>query len=1000
MKHFFKRFALLATVVLTSVMVVACNKTTAAPTAAPTTVAPTTAATPTTAKQDLSVLNGFTASVEGIYTVSADTATELHFTYNKGEEAGAYLKKAVSGLAGFNNLEITVKEAGNFKVELYAGDDSISVSIQSSTTGAIVNWNLRNDQDVLAKVTEIRIYAGPDKIAVTGELHFTQLSFTTVLAGEGGEYIMNKGDSTIPTTTVDYTGEDTVDMLDKFQENDAGTYAFTYNEDGSVDIDVTTAGYPWGYFYNQYSAIPATFTLMTLTLKGKAGTSILIKPDDNVGGDNWYTIQEDDKAETIYVPVTAGVKKILFFVNPNTESDVKLTFVSGILSEGVSTKIANGNVLSGYVDNGDGAYTLSETDGVVSATFNQGGWSYFSALTSSFAQAGSENLSLKVTVNGTVGDKVLVKINDKIETWHTIEASDTDESFMISGEGLQKFISKVLVFINGGADPRAEGEMDIKIEVVEALKEQTTVEYTEGALAVDCNDYWFDGGNSAYTFEKAADGSYTITVDKKDQYAWFGNTYTGFEETSLTNMVLVVKGTSGAQLGIKPNDDGTFQQYVNMTGEVQTVQFKVPAAMAKMIIFYNINDATATGSFTIYDMYMYGDTEAITGLAGNPDETTPVYTVTEADGVATVAWTKTGAWQWFGVDGLTVKAGSVLGIMIKGTAGTALLVKPNDNGSYEQTITLTGEWQFVVLTNVPDTITRLVMFMDGALDASTGTAQMVVMAINPAAAPEVNKFSGSVDLKVGSFDINHYWKADTAETAYVITENADKSFTVEAQTSKGEWSWFAVKVSEVTNEFKYLKLVVNGASGNKILVKPNDDGAYQKEVTLTGEDQVVYVAIPENMAKVIMFMAPGTQIAATQSLVIKEALLVGEVVAKDAYVTGFASRETITVSSADNNVTLKYTVDGWIYTAANVYGDTTGLVLQVTVASAGATKVLVKLNDTLETWVELIDGVGSATISGDKLPASMTSILLFPDGGLTVATETTVEITLQWVEAE
>ncbi|MCB9498730.1 MAG: hypothetical protein H6687_02445 [Bacillales bacterium] len=999
MKQTFKRLSLLVVLALGALVLVGC-KTTVTTTEAPITDAPTTTAEVTTQKQDLNALGNFAASVDGVYTVALDSASGLHFTYAKGTNAGAYLQKSVSNLGGFNTLAITVAAAGTFKIELVAGEDTLAVSISSTSAASVYNWNLKNDQEVLANVTELRIYAAPDKEAATGELNFTVLNFTTTLAGAAGEFIINTGDNRIPTNTIDYDGSDEVNILAKFQNNDEGVYAFTYNADGSTTIDYSKAGYSWAYFYNEFTAMPSSLTLLKLVVKGTAGTQILVKPDDNVGGDNWYTIQTTDAEETVYIPIPAGVSKILFFVNPNSEANGTVTFVSGTISAGTVTKTEAGAVVSGYVDNGDGKYTITENAGVASVAYDlpAGGWSYFQAFTSSKASAGLGTLCLKVTVNGVAGAQVLVKLNNQLETWYTIQAADTDESFLITGDKLPVYLERILVFINGGAAAATTGTMDLKIEVVETPVEQTTVEYDGESAIVDANGYWVDGGNSAFTFVQNEDNSYTVTVNKvNSQYAYFKNEYTGFDDVQFVEMILVVKGTAGDQLGFKPNDSNDYMEYLTFNGEVQMFVFDIPADMAKLIIFFNINDASATGEFTIYSLEMIGEADTVTGFTSNDEG---VYTISEGEEYTSVAYAKTGAWQFMGVSDLSIPAGSVLGIMVKGTEGDTILIKLNDDNAYQTTVTLNGDVQVIYIDSVPASITSVYMFVNGSASEGSGSFIFTMGYFESPKPVDTNKY-----VSGDSFDVNHYWQPnDVNEGAYTVADNGDGTFTVTALVAKGQWSCFITKTSGITDsDFQYVKLVVTGVAGSQILIKPND--ASEVWVNLTGESQIIYAPIAvkgNDFTKVVIFIAPGASITETQDLVITSCSLVkGVLVSEDAYVTNFDTHETTTVSVDGNNVSLAFnhTSGDWKYVKAFVNGSSEGLVLQVTVTSSDASMLLVKLNDQLETWVTITDGSGSATISGEKLPADMSSILLFVDGGVAEASSGTAVVTLQWVQA-
>lgn len=995
MKKAFKKFTLLAVIAAAAIVLVGCNKTITT-TAAETTVAPTITVEPTTVvteKTDLSVLGGFQASDEGVYTVATDSASDLHFTYAKSKIAGAYLKKAVSGLADYNTLAITVKAAGTFKLALVYGDNEIAVSLASVADNSVYNWGFTaNDKTVLSKVTEIRIYAAPGKEALTGELEFTVLNFTTKVAGANGEFIINSGYNNIPSNAIEYANEEKVNVLAKFVENDKGTYAFTYNADGSVKIDYTKGqGFEWAYFKNEFSGMPTDFTAMTLVVKGKKGTKVLIKPDDNDGGDNWYVIQADDKEETIYVPITAGVRKILWFVQAGVQSTGSITFVSGVISKGTVTKTALGKAISGYSDSGDGSYAISEKEGTAVVTYSvkAHSWNTFNFLASSASDAGLSGNSLKVTVQGKSGDQVLVKLNDSLETWYTLTSADP-ESFVIKGDKLPTYLTKSYIFINPNQESDQNGTLTIRIEVVETPKDAI---YYKNEVAVDANGYYKDGGDSAYTFLTNADKSVTITVNKSNQYSWFANEFVGFDDAVFAKMVMVVKSSKDATLGIKPNDSNDYMDYKALTADqVQVIEFKVPVKLAKIIYFFDINEAASSATFTIYSAYLVNEGDEITNIVSNDPG---IYTF--ASNTLTYAKVSGGEWSCAKAEGLTISAGSVIGAVVKGKAGDQIMLKIND--SKENWFTLTGELQLLVTTvNPTDAITSVVIFCEPGKASVSGSVYLKLFSLAPGKALDINIYASG-----DSLNINNYW-ADLGDNAYSFSKDATGAVAVSVSKAKGEWSCFSTKIQGIDAQFNLAAVQIKGTKDVQLLLKFNNTEEHW--VTMTGEEQTIYVPFAvTGMTSMYIFYAGGKTLTEDASFTITKFVLVnGSVVAQDAYVTNFATRESVTVvANADLksiDCTFKHASGDWGYIIAGNYGDCTGLSLQVTVKSDVATKLLVKINDKIETWVDVTAAGTTVTISGGNLPADfqMTKILLFIDGGVASDTQGTCNISLKWVK--
>ena len=1004
----FTKFLSLFCVAGVAFMLAACGAKTEAPktnapvqttTKAPvvTTKAPVVTTQP--ALQGINVLGNWAEIADdGVYTVATNSATELHFTYAKAEgKEWAGLHKEITVPAGYKSLQIEVEEAGSFKLALVLNDNTkLEIDLPSTAIKSVYDWNLR-DAD-LTNVKEIQIFAAPGKFVGVGELHFTKLEFSTEVAGENGEFIVNTGDSLIKSDAVEYEGGDTANcaQANKMFENDPNTYTFEQVGE-AVKVVKNETPHEWCFFKQDLVAMPQTFTLLTVTVKGAAGTKILVKPDDNVGGDNWYVIQKDNTSETFYVKVNPGCTKLLWFISQKTAAEVLIEKAE--LSARNIARTDDGMVF-GYEDSGNNSFAITETNGVATVEYNvpENSWNTFNFVMANRNSDGlSKDMALVVTVKGTAGTKVLVKLNDNndYQNYYTIAADNTEEQFVISGDKLPRLLTKSFVFINYN-QAASQGTLTMKMELKEVKAPSSSVEYNGETNYVVANGYWKDGGNGSYAITKNENGSVTVTVDKKNQYDYMVEEFEGFGQASISMLLVELTGTKDYQITFKPNDDSTYETKVKIaaTGIPQVAFIPVPKDLKKVIVFADIENATSQAEFTINNAVLTG---AMSGqikdfVDGNGDN--PVYTINNETGIVTYA--NKGEWANFNNVNVSVAEGSTIMAMVMGKSGTQTLIKFNDDNSYQNFINATGSLQYVVLNAVPNKIEKVHCFFEAGQNAESGTGMLALYVFNSIGIIDTTVYDGRSEV----LNINQYWQHGDA---FTVTEAEGKTTVV--KTVNDQWASVQAKVSGVTEEFAYAYLVITGKAGTQFISKPNDTNEQWVTIPESGTYEGFF-AIPANLTRYILMFPDELAAGESNTFEINALMLIpdGDMVKVGNKVTKFEeSREdTVLKSTAeDGSMTFEYNQEGgYKYIKAYCYGKTTGAILKVTVSNADCSKLLVKLNNQniYETWIDIADGTATVEIEGDKLPGMMDSILLFFDAGQTSTGNATVK--LEWVAAE
>ena len=998
------KFLSLLCVASVAFMLAACGKTQAPATQGPATQAPTTTTQPATQAptqaplEDINLLGNWAEIAnDGVYTIATNSAQELHFTYAKAEgKEWAGLQKEITVPAGYKSLQVEVEEAGSFKLALVLNDNTkLEIDLPSTTIKSVYDWNLR-DAD-LTKVTAIQIFAAPGKFAGAGELHFTKLELSKEIAGENGEFIVSTGDSLIKSDAVEYEGGDTVNCAkaDKMFENDPNTYSFE-QVDAAVKVTKNETPHEWTFFKQDLVAIPQTFTLLTVTVKGAAGTRVLVKPDDNVGGDNWYVIQADNTSETFYVKVNPGCTKLLWFISTKAASE--LLIEKAELSSRSIAKTDEAAVI-GFADSGNEAYEITEENGVATINYNvpADSWHTFNFLLANRSDQGlGKDISLIVTVKGTAGTKLLFKLNDKLETYYTIQADNTEEEVVISGDKLPKYFTKSYVFVNY-ASAASQGTLTMSMKLAEVKAPQSTVEYNDEANYVAANGYWKDGGSGSYTIAKNTDGSVKVTVNKAHQYDYMIEEFSGFGQASIAMLLVELKGTKDYAITFKPNDNGAYETKVTIAAtDVPQVAFiPVPRDLTKVIVFADIENATSEAEFTIVNAYLVGSMSGkITDFVdGNGD--TPVYTINNETGVVT--YTNKGEWANFNNVNLTVKEGSSVFAMIMGPAGSQTLIKFNDDNTYQNFIDATGSAQYAILTAVPNNITKVHCFFEAGKTSASGTGLLLLYTFDSIGIIDTTVYDG----KSESLNINQYWQY--SEDVYAVTEEAGQTTVVKSKNE--QYSAIIAKTQNLGDTFSYAYLVISGTAGKKFISKPNNDSALEKWITIPESGTYeAFLAIPANMTQYVIMFPDELAANETATFTIKALILLkdGDMVKAGSTITKFeAEREDTVLKSTgdDGSLTFEYNQEGgWKYIQAYCYGATAGLKLKVTVTNAACSQVLVKINNQLETWINITEGSGSAEITGANLAEMMERVLLFFDGGKTSSGQVTVK--LEWVSAE
>jgi len=445
-----------------------------------------------------------------------------------------------------------------------------------------------------------------------------------------------------------------------------------------------------------------------------------------------------------------------------------------------------------------------------------------------------------MVVNGPVGIQLIIKPNDNGAYEQTITLDGTDQTVVFT---INEPLTSVIIFvdpINGSLT----GSFDIVSAVVTA-SEATTYNFLDELVENDAG---------TYTFTEQLDGSILVDYTKAAGQEWvfFKAIFDPLEVDGFNTMTLVVQGTVGESILIKPNDLAAIQQTLVFDGTEQTVVITA-ASFASLIAFIQPGTASVSGSFTIHQATLtYVEPAAVPAweevVLGNEwlDNDGGIYTFTESSGVITVEWVKVDGQQWAYIKYLfdqDLSNHDILTIVVNGTIGQQLIIKPNDNGAMEQTVTFDGTDQTVIF-DLTEPLSFIMIFVD----------------------PIEGNLTGSFDIKsavVTSSMATYDFTADFEENdlgTYDIVTQLDGSVLVNYTKAVGQ-AWAFMKAEFVADDvlgFNTMTLVVQGTVGESILLKPNDSNLLETTVVFTGAEQTIVITF-EQFYNLIIFAEAGME---------------------------------------------------------------------------------------------------------------------------------------------
>ncbi|MCF7924014.1 MAG: hypothetical protein K9L64_02760, partial [Candidatus Izimaplasma sp.] len=554
------------------------------------------------------------------------------------------------------------------------------------------------------------------------------------------------------------------------------------------------------------------------------------------------TLVFDGTEQTVVITADSFVS-VMMFVEPGEAPatgsfeiiEAKLTYV-----EPEALPIDQEYILGNeWIDNDGGIYTFTDTDGVITVDWSKETGEEWAFIKYEIDENLSNHDTLTMIVNGPIGAQLIIKPNDNSAFEQTVTFDGTDQTLVFN---LTETLTHILMFVDP-TNGALTGSFDIVSAVVTASA-FTTYDFTNEFVENDPD---------TYDFTVQTDSSVLVDYTKAAGQEWvaFKSIFDPLDVDRFNTMTLVVSGTSGESIMLKPNDLGSMEQTLVFDGTEQTVVINA-TSFSSLYIFAEPGTAPATGSFTIHQATLtYVKPDALPAweevALGNEwiDNDGGIYTFTDTAGVITVDWTRTSeqAWAYIKYDfDQDLSNHDIFTIVVNGTVGDQLIIKPNDNSALEETITFDGTDQTVVI-DMTEPLDFVIVFVDPINGALTGSFDIV---------------SATVTSSMATYDFADGFVENDPGT-YDFTVQTDGSVIVDYTKAVGE-GWVFMKATFVAEEvlgLNTMTLVVQGTSGESILLKPNDSGALEQTVVFDGTEQTITITA-EQFSSMIIFAQPAT----------------------------------------------------------------------------------------------------------------------------------------------
>ena len=347
----------------------------------------------------------------------------------------------------------------------------------------------------------------------------------------------------------------------------------------------------------------------------------------------------------------------------------------------------------------------------------------------------------------------------------------------------------------------------------------------------------------------------------------------------------------------------------------------------------------------------------------------------------TVAYTKVAGQEWafFYRDVTTLEAEgfNTLVMRFKGTAGDEILVKPNDNGAYETSITLDSNGEGVYEKFIAEPLTKVIVFVKpNAL--GTGTLTIIESGLKFVEPPFVLPDPLVHPVVMGEL-------MDSGDGVYTFTQN-EGSITVNYVKAAGQ-EWATMRVDLVTYEalknYNYYKVNLRGTPEKQVLVKVNGQEIW---VTFDSEGLGSAEFRKESFTEILFFAEGGVDTVTGSfdilgiSLEYHYDFSVHAENPSDGYALSFNEAGQLVVTFTN--------VSGWMAQTISFPEDLKGFnVFDIQIETAPGVKVMFKVNNVKANEVTLTADAEGMINFVEDYPEAVSLVFFVNPGGDTLLVE-------------
>ena len=574
---------------------------------------------------------------------------------------------------------------------------------------------------------------------------------------------------------------------------------------------------------------------------------------------------------------------------------------------------------------------------------------------------------LRVEIQGTAGEKVLLKINDcnPGERWVTLTGEKQYFEFEFDFD-LDPNKSLVVALEPGVA----ASSHDVTITKLAFGNYKRYINLlVEGWQALDDGVYNVALEDGVLTFDKyAAEGVEwsCIALDLEDE------NFINFD-----GVLIKVQGPAGEQLLVKANDTGgSGEHWITCDGTVQTVQYTFDFEINKnkhtMVLFANGGAAGTGHEFKVYELALIMTKEPVEPepepeeprlvslMGGEITALDDGHYIIQNNANSYVLQKTEAASEWtFAVlpmTGLDIAGLNVLRVELQGPAGQQILLKMNDENPGERWVTCTGakqELEFVFDLNL-DPSRPFVFCLTGGVAGASGEFTITKLAYS--------NYQTEANLLAEEFVPN-------GESKYQISQEGGK-LVFSKDEEGGPWECIIAPALAAFDGRKLLSYDIEfkGPEGEAILLKLND--SVEEWITCTGAVQTLHKNVPISFSGAksafVLFANAGANGTGNDFEVTKLVLHFEELVKEAPVVTDRAVNLLGgTINELDNghyviqNNETSYVLQKtaaaseWTFATLSMAGkDLEGLnILRVELQGPEGEQILIKINDQLEKWI-------------------------------------------------